>query len=322
MRLTQDPRAAAQALMDGHLVALPTETVYGLGANARNPAAVARLFAAKGRPTSHPVIVHVANAAAAATWAVAVPEYAQALMTRLWPGPLTVVLPRNRDVPDSITGGQDSVALRVPAHPLMQSVLNHLSDLSEDQAAGIVAPSANRFGHVSPTTAQHVLAELQEFTTDDDLVLDGGPCAIGVESTIVDCTGSVPSILRPGAITIEEIQDVTGLRVTGTSTVRAPGSLDTHYAPRAQVMLTSAESAATLADTSAGFLADAAVPTPSGMMRLASPRTPDAFAQELYAALRLADERGLARIYVVPPPMTGIGVAIQDRLKRAATEIR
>jgi L-threonylcarbamoyladenylate synthase len=319
VRLIRDPRAAAKALIDGHLVALPTETVYGLGADARNPAAVDRLFAVKGRPTSHPVIVHVVDAAAANRWATAVPDFAQALMTQFWPGPLTVVLPRSAHVPDSITGGQDSVALRVPAHPLMQSVLNSLAELSADPAAGIVAPSANRFGHVSPTTTQHVLDELQEFTTDDDCVLDGGPCVIGVESTIVDCTGTVPGLLRSGAITIEEIEAVTGLTVSRTSKVRAPGTLDVHYAPRAEVLLVSAEAAVGLADTGAGFLAEATVPTPPGMSRLAAPRTSDAYAKDLYAALRLADEQGLSRIYVVPPPPIGIGIAIQDRLTRAAT---
>jgi len=197
VEITTNPRRAAEAIAAGHLAALPTETVYGLGAHADDQAAIAQVYAAKGRPGDHPLIVHVAHTNALATWVTEFPDFAQRLADRFWPGPLTLVLPRSARAQDFITGGQDSVAIRVPAHPMALAVLRELIDITNDATVGIAAPSANRFGHVSPTTAEHVIEELSGFLTTDVVILDGGPCKVGLESTIVDCTGSAPVILRP-----------------------------------------------------------------------------------------------------------------------------
>ncbi len=220
---------AVRVLRDGGLVAVPTETVYGLGADAANPEAVRRVYAVKGRPLDHPLIVHVASGTALARWATAVPPAADALAAACWPGPLTVVLHRRPDVDPTVAGGRDTIALRVPAHPLTLAVL-------EAFGGGIAAPSANRFGHVSPTTADHVRADLGD---DVDLVLDGGPCTIGVESTIVDLTVEPPSVLRPGGIPLEALAAIVDGPVRGEDTGprRAPGMLASHYAPRARVEL-------------------------------------------------------------------------------------
>lgn len=318
MRRTTDPIAAAKALAAGRLVALPTETVYGLGANATDPDAVAQVFAAKGRPADHPLIVHVSDLEAAKAWAADIPRYAQVLADRFWPGPLTLVLPRSTKAQDAVTGGQDTVAIRVSNHPTFQAVLDALIAETRDPAAGIAAPSANRFGRVSPTTAEHVLDEFADLD-DDNLVVDGGPASVGVESTIIDCTKDEPALLRPGAITAEDVTEATGLPVTTASTVRAPGTLLSHYAPRAAVVI--ARDMRTLAEidtTKTGFLAIAGIPTPAGAVRLAEPTDADAYARDLYAALRQADALNLTRVIAVPPPPIGIGKAVVDRLTRAA----
>ncbi len=323
--LITDPGQAAQLLAEGGLVGLPTETVYGLGADAGNPSAVARVYAAKGRPADHPLIVHIRGPVDLDEWAEQIPGYARRLADRLWPGPLTLVLARTSRAGDHVTGGQGTVGLRAPAHPLAQQVLASLG-------RAIAAPSANRFGRVSPTTAGHVLAELSGVLVPGrDAVLDGGPSAVGVESCIVDCTSDAPVVLRPGAVTAEDIARIGGVApVARRSRVRAPGTLAAHYAPQATVVvLQDAADALRFGAQHAGrfdpgarprdgFLAPAGVPTPEGAVRLAEPADAVAYAQGLYAALREADALGLVRVIAVPPPPEGIGGAVRDRLRRAA----
>jgi L-threonylcarbamoyladenylate synthase len=302
---------AAQKLMDGHLVAFPTETVYGLGADATNEMAIAKIYAAKGRPADHPLIVHVHSMQAMGDWAHEIPAFAIALARDFWPGPMTLILNRSSLAQDFITGGQNSVGIRVPDHVVALALLNAFHGLG---GKGIAAPSANRFGHVSPTTAQAVKDELGSYLNEQDQILDGGPCTVGVESTIIDCTGDVPKILRPGAITAEMITASTGLDVldsTGTS-IRTSGSLDAHYAPAAQVLLDQQPLAGQ------GFIALATTTTPQDVVRLASPNNDVEFAQSLYASLRKADELGLSHVVIEQPTGSGIAVAIRDRLMRAA----
>jgi len=319
---TTDPTIAARALRDGHLAALPTETVYGLGARADLPRAIARVYAAKGRPADHPLIVHVADAEAAWAWAAAAPDYARALADACWPGPLTLVLPRSARAGDFVTGGQDTVAVRVPAHPIMLMVLRELATLLADPAVGIAAPSANRFGRVSPTTAAHVRAELGDALTDDDVLLDGGASAVGVESTIIDCTGAAPVLLRPGHVSADDVARTTGLAVGRHSTVRAPGTLASHYAPQATVRIVDADELADAngpRDATWGVLALAGVATPEGLVRLSEPGDAEEYARVLYAALREADALGLDTVLAVAPSTDGIGAAVLDRLARAST---
>ena len=320
MRPVSSPQEAAFALAAGHLSALPTETVYGLGARADDPHAIAKIYAAKGRPADHPLIAHLATADAMKSWGIDIPEYAYQLSDVFWPGPLTLVIQRSQKAGDFITGGQDSVAVRVSAHPLMQEVLQLLVELTGDSSIAIAAPSANRFGKVSPTTAKHVLEELHDFTTEDDVVIDGGQCSVGIESTIVDCTSDHPRLLRPGAISVEQIEDVTGMKCTTDSQVRASGTLESHYSPVAHVEIV--EPTALLnhvfGTESIGLIALVEHPTPAGMVRLCSPVSSEEYAQQLYAALREADARQLSKVLTVAPPMGGIGAAIRDRLTRAA----
>jgi L-threonylcarbamoyladenylate synthase len=302
---------AAQKLMDGHLVAFPTETVYGLGADATNETAIAKIYAAKGRPADHPLIVHVHSMQAMGDWAEEIPAFAIALARDFWPGPMTLILNRSSLAKDFITGGQNSVGIRVPDHVVALALLNAFHGLG---GKGIAAPSANRFGHVSPTTAQAVKDELGSYLNEQDQILDGGPCTVGVESTIIDCTGDVPKILRPGAITAEMITASTGLEAldsTGTS-IRSSGSLDAHYAPAAQVLLDQHPLAGQ------GFIALATSTTPQDVIRIASPNNDVEFAQSLYASLRKADELGLTHVVIEQPTGSGIAVAIRDRLMRAA----
>jgi L-threonylcarbamoyladenylate synthase len=302
---------AAQKLMDGHLVAFPTETVYGLGADATNQTAIAKIYAAKGRPADHPLIVHVHSMAAMGDWADEIPAFAIALARDFWPGPMTLILNRSSLAQDFITGGQNSVGIRVPDHVVALALLNAFHGLG---GKGIAAPSANRFGHVSPTTAQAVKDELGSYLNEQDQILDGGPCTVGVESTIIDCTGDMPKILRPGAITAEMITTATGLEAldsTGTL-IRTSGSLDAHYAPAAQVLLDQQPLAGQ------GFIALATTTTPQDVIRLASPNNDVEFAQSLYASLRKADELGLSHVVIEQPTGSGIAVAIRDRLMRAA----
>lgn len=317
MHLTRRAEAAAEALAEGRLAVLPTETVYGLGGRADDPQAVARIYAVKGRPADHPLIVHLAHAEALPAWTRSLPGYARTLGEECWPGPLTLVLPRSQRAGDFITGGQDSVALRVPAHAVTAEVLRILGDLLHDEAIGIAAPSANRFGQVSPTTADHVREEIGDELQNGDVILDAGPCEVGIESTIIDCTAEHPRLLRPGAISASEVEQVTGLPVTYGSPVRASGTLEAHYAPRAIVEIVDRDSLST-GESLTGLLALASVPTPRGMVRLSAPATPQAYAQCLYTALREADALGLRRIQVVLPPPEGIGAAIHDRVTRAA----
>lgn len=321
MLLTTDPQDAARALAGGHLAALPTETVYGLGARADDAHSVARVYAAKGRPADHPLIVHVRDIEAAWQWTATSPEYARTLAAAHWPGPLTLVLPRSTRAKDFITGGQSTVAVRVPAHPATRAVIDALASLTGDPAVGVAAPSANRFGRVSPTTAAHVIDELGGVLHDDDVVLEGEASVVGVESTIVDCTGPLPVILRPGAVTAHDVMDVTGMELGERSEVRAPGTLASHYAPQAEVEIVTADVAGIAHDDSArtGLLALAEVETPQGLVRLSAPVTVEDYARALYSALREADALQLQRILVVPPSSEGIGAAVIDRLQRAAT---
>jgi L-threonylcarbamoyladenylate synthase len=305
---------AAANLLSGNLVAFPTETVYGLGADACNAAAVARNYSVKGRPADHPLIVHVASMDALGEWASDVPEYAIALARDFWPGPMTLIMKRTALAADFITGGQDTVGVRVPAHPVALGLLEAFARVG---GKGVAAPSANRFGNVSPTTAQAVSDELSHYMAESDFILDGGECDVGVESTIIDCTGDAPRILRPGAVTNEMIEGSTGLVVSDGKAVerneiRVSGSLDSHYAPAATVVLDQTPAAGQ------GFIAVADVATPDGVVRLAAPSTNDEFARVLYSSLRAADEQGLATVVVHQPQGVGITIAIRDRLKRAA----
>ena len=301
---------AAQQLKAGSLVALPTETVYGLGADATNAAAVARIYEAKGRPADHPLIVHLSQMADISEWADEIPEYAIALARKYWPGPMTLIFTRSSLAQNFITGGQASVGLRVPDHLVALALLAEFKKLG---GKGIAAPSANRFGHVSPTSAEAVSAELADYLVEGDLILDGGPSQVGVESTIIDCTGSAPRILRPGAITEAMITQVTGLHLTESETdIRVSGSLENHYSPAATVALDCEP------EPGDGFIALASVPTPDGVVRLASPANNEEFARVLYAALRSADERSLSRVVVHQPSGDDISVAIRDRLLRAS----
>ena len=321
MQFTTDPRVAALRLRDGGLVAVPTETVYGLAARADDPHAVARIYAAKGRPADHPLIVHVPDASALDHWAASIPEYARALADAFWPGPMTLVVKRSDRAGDFITGGQDSVAVRVSSHPLMDETLRALIQLTDDPAIGIAAPSANRFGRVSPTSAQHVHDEFTDIIGDDDYILDGGESAVGVESTIIDCTDEIPRLLRAGAITVDDIEQVTGVVPGMTSTVRASGTLESHYAPLADVVITDAAGLASSHSTDearVGVLALASIETPVGMVRLSAPASNDEYAHVLYAALREADALQLITVLAVLPNESGLGAAVIDRLKRAA----
>jgi L-threonylcarbamoyladenylate synthase len=288
---------ALDVLHAGGLVAIPTETVYGLAADASNPAAVRRIFAVKGRPLAHPLIVHLASAEQLAGWAATIPPAAVALAESCWPGPLTLLVPRATHVLDVVTGGRRSVGLRVPAHPLTQELLTRFG-------GGLAAPSANRFGRVSPTTADHVRADLG---TDVDFILDGGPCPIGVESTIVDCTVDPPQVLRPGGIPTEQIAAILNDAVGETGgPSRAPGMLASHYAPRCHVVLVAGvDDAERLAAGKHGveILAD------HDLAR---------YAHTLYSRLRDADERNVDTLIAVMPPAVGLGHAIRDRLTKAA----
>lgn len=317
--LTSDVDAAVRLLRAGGLVALPTETVYGLGADAEDPAAVARVYAAKGRPADHPLIVHLADAEAVHDgWAVDVPPYALLLAAACWPGPLTLVLPRGPRAGDHVTGGQGTVGLRVPAHPVAHALLVAFG-------GGVAAPSANRFGRVSPTDSAHVLDELGDVLEPGrDAVLVGAASDVGVESTIVDCTGPAPRLLRPGAVGVEEIEAVTGLDVEAADTsVRAPGTLAAHYAPSAQVVLADADAdavadAVASASAPVALLAPADVATPAGVVRLASPTDSAAYARALYAALREADARAVRTVVAIAPGGGALADAVLDRLRRAA----
>ena len=317
--MTRDPADAARCIAAGHLAVIPTETVYGLGALADDAHAVSRVFATKGRPIDHPLIAHILDAQAADGWAGAIPEYAQRLMDAFWPGPLTLVCARNNRAADFITGGQDSVAIRVPGSPITRDVLQELCSLRDDPFSAIAAPSANRFGGVSPTTAQHAIEEIGDRLTTDDVVLDAGPCAIGIESTIVDCTADQPRILRLGKVTAEEVEHATGMQLGRSSQVRAPGMLAAHYSPRTSVLLVeAAELPEQAVPSGAGLIAPNGVPTPPGLVRISEPATTEEYAADLYRALREADSLQLSTVVVVPPSGAGLADAVRDRITRAA----
>jgi L-threonylcarbamoyladenylate synthase len=306
---------AAKALKAGVLVAFPTETVYGLGADAQNAEAVARIYSVKGRPADHPLIVHIDSIDRMGDWSSEIPEYAIKLARDYWPGPMTLVLKRSDFAKDFITGGQETVGLRVPAHPL---ALGLLGAFVKEGGLGVAAPSANRFGAVSPTTADAVQEELEKYMADSDLILDGGPSLVGVESTIIDCTGDAPRILRLGAITKEMIEETTGLDVVDLSSqkpeIRVSGSLESHYSPKAKVLLD------VVAEAGDGLIAPDQIPTPNGVIRLMAPSTIEQYARDLYRALRLADQKGLEVVVVLQPGGDGLAAAIRDRLQRAAHE--
>jgi L-threonylcarbamoyladenylate synthase len=297
-------------LKSGGLIALPTETVYGLGADATNKDAVARIYKVKGRPADHPLIVHIHSMQSLGDWADEIPDYAIALAREFWPGPMTLVLKRSLLAEDFVTGGQPTVGLRVPDHAIALALLSAFAKIG---GQGIAAPSANRFGHVSPTTAQAVQEEIGEYLDQQDLILDGGPSSVGVESTIIDCTSDAPRILRPGAITIEMIEESTGLKVsTAETNIRVSGSLENHYAPKATVSLNR------IPEPGEGFIALADIQTPENVIRLAAPKNLADFARVMYAALREGDAKGLKSVVVAEPAGDGLALAIRDRLMRAS----
>ena len=307
-----DTSTAAQALKAGKLVAFPTETVYGLGADAENEMAVARIYETKGRPADHPLIVHIASKAQLTDWASKVPAYASALADAYWPGPMTLILERSELAKDFVTGNQDSVGLRVPNHPVALELLKEFVQLG---GKGVAAPSANRFGKVSPTTAKAVSEELGSYLEPGDLILDGGFSEVGIESTIIDCRGAAPKILRPGSVTVEMIEQVTNLVLDESeSSLRVSGALENHYAPKARVVL---DEPAASGD---GFIAMADVETPQGVIRLAAPANLDEYARVLYQSLREADQQSLSRVVAWQPTGNGIAIAIRDRLRRASNQ--
>ena len=309
---TNSIKAAAQSIAQGHLVAFPTETVYGLGADATNESAVAKIYKAKGRPADHPLIVHIASIDAMGDWAEDISEYAINLARDFWPGPVTLIFKRSQLAKDFVTGNQNTVGLRVPNQPIALALLKEFENLG---GKGVAAPSANRFGAVSPTTANAVKDELAKYLDEaNDVILDGGPCQVGVESTIIDCTSDTPQILRLGAITKEMIAESTGLLVIDepTSDIRVSGSLESHYSPNAKVVLD------VNPESGDGFIAIDSIPTPAGAIRLAAPSSIEGYAREIYSALRFADAQGLTKVCVIQPEGDGLAAAIRDRLKRAA----
>ncbi len=306
---------AAELLRQGEVVAFPTETVYGLGADASNPQAVAKIFALKGRPAAHPVIVHLADAARLDDWALEIPGAARKLASAFWPGPLTLVLKRAAGVPDAVTGGQDTVGLRVPSHPVAQALLRAFG-------SGVAAPSANKFGRVSPTLPEHVFAD---FGRDVPLVLDGGPTEVGIESTIVDLSGERARLLRPGGVSAVAIEAALGEPLASPDDIapRAPGTLPSHYAPKAHVRLVKRvellETLASHRGRRIGVLAlEVKVPRLNPALQRVVPAIAAEYAHELYAALRALDAQHVDVILVETPPQTPAWAAINDRLARAA----
>lgn len=306
--------SAAKALKDGHLVAFPTETVYGLGADATNEKAVSRIYSLKGRPSDHPLIVHISSINKLDQWATDIPDYAIKLAREFWPGPMTLILPRKDIAKDFITGGQNNVGLRVPDQPIALALLQRFEELG---GAGVAAPSANRFGAVSPTKADEVNEELGRYFDHNDLVLDGGPCQIGIESTIIDCTDTAPKIIRPGSVTsthMEELLGIPQIETVKKSQIRTSGEFVKHYSPKAIVIINEEPKSGD------GFIALSEVDTPTNVIRLASPKNSEEYAQKLYSALREGDNKNLKRIVVFPPKGLGLDLAINDRLDKASAK--
>jgi L-threonylcarbamoyladenylate synthase len=304
---------AAAALIKGDLVAFPTETVYGLGADATNKDAIARIYQVKGRPAGHPLIVHISSIVNLDKWARDIPEYAVNLARAFWPGPMTLILPRTDLAKDFITGSQDNVGLRVPSHNI---ALELLKEFEAQGGLGIAAPSANRFGKVSPTTAEAVKIELGSYLHENDKIIDGGPSLVGIESTIIDCTEKFPVVLRPGVITENLIEKICKTPIIQdiaiSKKIKASGLLKSHYAPMASVFLIGNPG------ENDGFIALSNIPTPRGAIRLAMPKNDIEYAHQLYNALRLADQKELQKVFVVPPLGDGIAIAIRDRLFKAS----
>jgi len=318
---------AAAILRKGGVVAMPTETVYGLAADASNPAAVKRIFEIKGRPADHPLIVHIADESQLGHWAREVPRSAKLLARQFWPGPLTLILPRSQQVPDIITGTQDTVGLRIPDHPVALALLRALGP-----HGALAAPSANRYGRISPTTAAHVREELG---ANVDMILDGGPCQVGLESTIVSCIGDTVTVLRPGGIPVAAIEEVLQQKVavvdSSTASIRVSGSVLSHYAPVTPLELVASEtlwqrvreleeqglSVATL-EWSAPDEVHLTGATPGGITRTTMPANPVGYGQLLYATLRQLDNLKYDRLIAEAPPQTVEWLAVADRLKRAS----
>lgn len=310
---TQDViNLASGALKNGRLVAFPTETVYGLGADASNEEAVRRIYSVKGRPSNHPLIIHILSINQINNWAVDVPEYAFKLAKKFWPGPMTLVVKKSDFTKEFVTGGQKTVALRVPSHPIAQAILTKCIDLG---VFGIAAPSANKYGAVSPTTADSVVEEIGENLDLGDFILDGGQCSIGIESTIVDCSGAIPTILRSGSVTSEEVIKVTNIQSNFSpekTNIRVPGLLNSHYSPKAKIILDR------LPLPGEGFIALGSIPTPPGAIRLAAPESIQQYGIELYSALRMCDRLKLDSVSIVLPASGGLGKAIIDRIIKAS----
>jgi len=308
----KDFEGFVQRLLDRAVVAFPTETVYGLGVDAENETAVARMYAIKGRPSNHPVIIHISSKKLVSYWAREIPRYAVELMDKFWPGPMTLLLKRTDKAKDFITGGQDVVGLRVPSNEIAQNLLQEFELLG---GHGVAAPSANRFGSVSPTTAKDVEVELGQFLGEEDVIIDGGPCEVGVESTIIDCTGKLPRILRLGAVTEAMINEISPIdKDDNLSEIRVSGSLSRHYSPRAKVFRDREP------HKGEGFIALSGVPTPDGVIRLSAPDSIEEYARTLYSSLRSADTQGLRAVVAVMPEGDGLAAAIRDRILRASAE--
>ncbi len=302
---------AVEKLKSGHLVAFPTETVYGLGADATNEEAVKRIYEVKGRPNNHPLIVHVASINALETWAQDIPDYAIELARAFWPGPVTLILKRSNVAKDFITGSQDSVGIRVPSDPIALELLSQFESLG---GLGVAAPSANRFGQISPTSAHDVQAELGEYLSSNDLILEGGQSEVGIESTIIDCRNMTPTILRPGAVTKSMINSIVLVEFANMaeSQLRASGNLEKHYAPKAKVILNKTPK------SGQAYIAFSSFQTPKGVFRISSPKDVHEFAQNLYAGMRRADELGFNELIIEVPEGQGIEIALLDRLNKAS----
>jgi len=306
-------KKAAKALKDGHLVAFPTETVYGLGADATNEKAVSRIYSVKGRPTDHPLIVHISSINQLDKWAIDIPDYAIKLAQEFWPGPMTLILPRKGIAKDFITGGQANVGLRIPDQPIALALIRKFEELG---GKGIAAPSANKFGAVSPTSADDVREDIGAHLGINDLILDGGRCDVGLESTIIDCTRSSPYILRPGFVTSKDVfktSNSNSLNSNENYRQKYSGNFVSHYSPKASVVI---DSIPAIGD---GFLALASIDTPAGSIRLSSPKNSIEFAKVLYKAFRVADKLKIKRVNVILPTGSQLIDAIEDRVRKAST---